>query len=106
MDESKKKELTAAIIERLKKVYDPEIPVNIYDLGMIYEIRVEDDAKVKIVMTLTSPNCPMVETLPEEVGESARAVPGITDAEVELTFDPPWDQSMMTPGALLELGLD
>jgi FeS assembly SUF system protein len=106
MDGSRKKALTAAIIEQLKKVYDPEIPVNIYDMGMIYEIRVADDAKVKIVMTLTSPNCPMIETLPEEVRESVMGVPGVADAGVELTFDPPWDQSMMTPGALLELGLD
>jgi FeS assembly SUF system protein len=93
------------IIEALKTVYDPEIPVNIYELGLIYKIDVEDDNTVKIEMTLTSPGCPVAGSLPGEVEEKVRAVEGVKDAEVEVVWDPPWNPSMMTEEAQLELGL-
>jgi FeS assembly SUF system protein len=89
----------------LKNIYDPEIPVNIYDLGLIYEIIVDEDQKVEIVMTLTAPNCPMVDELMAEINEKVRAVEGVTDLVINLTFDPPWDKSMMTEEAMLDLGL-
>ena len=93
------------IIEALKTVYDPEIPVNIYELGLIYRVDVEDDNAVKIEMTLTSPGCPVAGTLPGEVEEKVRAVEGVKDAEVEVVWDPPWNPSMMTEEAQLELGI-
>lgn len=93
-----------AIVEVLKTVYDPEIPVNIYELGLIYEIKVDDDHNAHILMTLTTPNCPVAESLPEEVREKVQGVGGIKDVEVELTFEPPWDKDMMSEAALLELG--
>lgn len=89
----------------LKTVYDPEIPVDIYELGMIYEINVDTEGKAKVVMTLTSPNCPVAESLPSEVQDKVAAVDGITSAEVELTFDPPWTKDMMSEEAQLELGM-
>jgi len=92
------------IIEELRLVFDPEIPVNIYDLGMIYEIEIKDSMEVKIVMTLTSPNCPEVESLPGEVRDRILKMDGVKDVEIELTFDPPWDQSMLSEEAKLELG--
>lgn len=91
------------IIEQIKTVYDPEIPVNIYDLGLIYEVTVED-ANAHILMTLTAPACPAAEILPEEVTQKAGEVDGIEEVEVELTFDPPWDKDMMSEEAQLELG--
>jgi len=97
--------LEGKIMLALKQIYDPEIPVNIYDLGLIYEIRVDDNAKGWITMTLTSPNCPVAETLPVEVQEAARDVEGILDAEVTLTFEPPWNKDMMTEEAMLDLGM-
>ena len=100
-----KKILEENIIAELKQVYDPEIPVNIYDIGLIYEINIDDDFNVKIIMTLTSPNCPVAEILPEEVKESIKAMNGVKDVEVELTFEPPWSQEMLTDEAKLELGL-
>lgn len=100
-----KKELHDTIIEKLKEVYDPEIPVSIYELGLVYEITVDDDFKARILMTLTAPNCPVAESLPQEVKETVLTVPGIIDAEVEITFDPPWDEDMMTEEAKLEMGL-
>ena len=93
------------IVKVLKTVYDPEIPVNIYDLGLIYEIDVRDEGKVRIVMTLTSPNCPVAESLPEEVYEKVLAVDGVNDVELHLTFDPPWTKDMLSEEAMLELGL-
>ncbi|HET6470120.1 MAG TPA: SUF system Fe-S cluster assembly protein [Geminicoccaceae bacterium] len=93
------------IIEVLRTVYDPEIPVNIYELGLIYKIDVEDDNRVKVDMTLTSPGCPVAGTLPGEVEEKVRGVEGVTDAEVEVVWDPPWNPSMMTEEAQLELGI-
>ncbi|MCK4638041.1 MAG: SUF system Fe-S cluster assembly protein [Bacteroidales bacterium] len=99
------KHLENKIIETLKTVFDPEISVNIYDLGLIYKINIDDDKNVKILMTLTSPNCPVAENLPVEVNEKIRVIEGINNAEVELTFEPPWNKEMMTETALLELGL-
>jgi len=93
-----------AIVEVLKTVYDPEIPVNIYELGLIYEIKVDDDHNAHVLMTLTTPNCPVAESLPEEVREKVEGVSGIKGVEVELTFEPPWDKDMMSEAALLELG--
>jgi FeS assembly SUF system protein len=92
------------IIERLKDVYDPEIPVNIYDLGLIYNVDVDENNKASIVMTLTAPGCPVADMLVEDVRQAALAVEDVTDADVELTFEPPWDKSMMSEEARLELG--
>ena len=98
-------QLGERIIEALKTVYDPEIPVNIYELGLIYKVDVEDDNTVKVEMTLTSPGCPVAGSLPGEVEEKVRAVEGVKDAEVEVVWDPPWNPSMMTEEAQLELGI-
>jgi len=92
------------IIDVLKEVYDPEIPVNIYEIGLIYEVNIDDDANVHIVMTLTSPMCPVAESLPPEVEEKVTAVDGVASAKVEVTWDPPWDPEMMSEAAKLELG--
>ena len=93
------------IIEEVKKVYDPEIPVNIYELGLIYEIKVEKDNNVKVKMTLTTPNCPVAESLPKEVKDSIMQVKEVNDVDLELVWDPPWDKSMMSEAAKLELNL-
>ena len=93
------------IVLTLKNIYDPEIPVNIYDLGLVYEIDVEPDGTANIQMTLTAPNCPMADQLLEEVNENVAKVEGITSVNVILTFDPPWDRSMMSEETLLDLGL-
>lgn len=98
-------ELKEKIIEELKTIYDPEIPVNIYDLGLIYDVRVDEENIAHITMTLTAPGCPVAGTLPGEVGDAAKKVEGINDAKVELTFDPPWDKQMMPEFVKLELGL-
>lgn len=92
------------IIERLKDVYDPEIPVNIYDLGLIYNVDVDDANQANIIMTLTSPGCPVADMLVEDVRQAALAVENVATVDVELTFDPPWDKSMMSEEARLELG--
>ncbi len=97
-----KKEL---IIEEIRKVYDPELPVNIYDLGLIYDIVVENEKSAKIKMTLTTPNCPVAESLPKEVKESAMQVEGIEEVDLELVWDPPWTKDMMSEAAKLELNL-
>ncbi len=96
--------IEANILQILKKIYDPEIPVNIYDLGLIYEVDVKDDGKTNIKMTLTAPNCPMADQLIEEVNDRVAQVDGVTEVDVNLTFDPPWDKSMMSEEAMLELG--
>lgn len=92
------------IIEAIKTVYDPEIPVNIYELGLIYEVNIGEHGKIDVLMTLTSPGCPAAGMLPGDVEEKVRSVKGTGDVKVEVTFDPPWDQSMMTDEAKLELG--
>jgi FeS assembly SUF system protein len=97
--------LESEIVNILKNVYDPEIPVNIYDLGLIYDIETDDNKKVVITMTLTAPNCPVADILPNEVKEKVNSIPGVTNVDVNLVFDPPWDQSMMSEEALLELGM-
>lgn len=92
------------VITVLRTIHDPEIPVNIYELGLIYEINISDDAHVRVLMTLTSPNCPVADSLPQEVKEKVARVKNVKSSEVELTFEPPWDQSMLTDEAKLELG--
>ena len=92
------------IIDEIRKIYDPEIPVNIYELGLIYDIEVSGK-KAKIKMTLTTPNCPVAESLPKEVKEGAMQVEGIEDVDLELVWDPPWNKDMMSEAAKLELNL-
>jgi len=97
--------LYESVIDALKEIYDPEIPVNIYDLGLIYSVEVAEDADVAIVMTLTTPHCPVAESMPGEVELRVGAVPGVRDAQVVITWDPPWDPSKMSDEARLELGM-
>ena len=99
------KELGEKIVRVLKTIYDPEIPVDIYELGLIYDVFVNEDSDVKILMTLTSPNCPVAETLPVEVEEKVKSIDMVKGAVVEITFDPPWTQDLMSEEAKLELGL-
>ena len=101
-----KKDLEEKIIMALKEIYDPEIPVNIYEIGLIYEIKVDDDFHVHIVMTLTTPNCPVAESLPSEVRQKVLEIDGVKDVDLELTFEPPWTMDMLSPEARLELGID
>jgi len=98
-------ELQEAVVAALKEIYDPEIPVNIYDLGLIYGVEVDDECDVVVNMTLTTPNCPVAESMPGEVELRAASVPGVRDAEVNLVWDPPWDPAKMTDEARLELGM-
>ena len=98
-------ELKDKIIEGIKKIYDPEIPVNIYDLGLIYDVKVENKNTAKVKMTLTSPNCPVAESLPKEVKDGIMQVEGIENVDLDLVWDPPWNQTMMTEAAKLELNL-
>ena len=98
-------ELKDKIIAEIKKIYDTEIPVNIYDLGLIYDIKVEDKNTAKIKMTLTSPNCPVAESLPKEVKDGIMQVEGIDNVDLDLVWDPPWNQTMMSEAAKLELNL-
>ncbi len=97
-------DLELQIVEALKTVYDPEIPINIYDLGLIYEIKVHDDRTIFIKMTLTAPNCPAAEMLPQQVEQAAASVPDVVDARVQLTFEPPFTPEMMSEEARLTLG--
>jgi len=92
------------IVRVLRNIYDPEIPVNIYDLGLIYEVSVQDNGKVDILMTLTAPGCPMVDELMQEIYEAVGKIEGVTHVNVKLTFNPPWNRDMMTDEAKLELG--
>jgi len=94
------------VVAAMRKVYDPEMPVNIYELGLIYGVEVSDEGNVAIQMTLTAPNCPVAGTLPGEVEKAVRAVPGVNDVKLELTFDPPWTKARMSEAAKLELGLE
>tara|TARA_Y100000590_G_scaffold266153_1_gene298945 strand:- start:257 stop:556 length:300 start_codon:yes stop_codon:yes gene_type:complete len=93
------------VIEEIKKIYDPEIPVNIYELGLIYDIDVDQKNNVKINMTLTSPNCPVAESLPKEVKDSVKEIKGVNEVDLELVWEPPWDKSMMSEAAKLELNI-
>lgn len=98
--------LYAAVISALKEVYDPEIPVNIYDLGLIYELTINKAREVSLLMTFTAPNCPMADQVMMEVQQGVESVPGVTKCTIELTFDPVWDRSMLSEEARVELGLD
>lgn len=93
------------IVTVLKTIYDPEIPVDIYELGLIYDVMVSEDNDIKILMTLTTPNCPVAESLPMEVEEKVKSMDEVKDCEVEITFDPPWTQDLMSEEAKLELGM-
>ena len=92
------------IVKELKQVFDPEIPVDVYELGLIYDLFINEDYEVKILMTLTSPNCPVAESLPKEVEDKVKSIDEVKDAEVEITFDPPWTKDLMSEEAKLELG--
>ncbi len=98
-------ELKNKIITEIKKIYDPEIPVNIYELGLIYNIQIDKENNVKVNMTLTTPNCPVAESLPKEVEDSIKEVEGVKKVDLDLVWDPPWDKSMMSESAKLELNL-
>lgn len=98
-------ELGDKIVKVIKTIFDPEIPVDIYELGLIYDVFVNEDYDVKVLMTLTTPNCPVAETLPLEVEEKVKSIKEVNDAEVEITFDPPWTQDLMSEEAKLELGM-
>lgn len=104
MPEINKQALEEKIIQTLKTIYDPEIPVDIFELGLIYEVGIDDDANVKIKMTLTSPACPVAGSLPPEVEQKIAAMPGIKSAKAEIVWNPPWDKDMMSEAAKLDLG--
>lgn len=104
MHNKKENNLKTKIISVLKKIYDPEISVDIYELGLIYDIKIYNYNKVKIIMTLTTPNCPVIESLPKIVEENIKSIKGIKVVEVILTFDPPWNKDFMSDEAKLELG--
>jgi FeS assembly SUF system protein len=98
-------QLETEIVKVLKTIFDPEIPVNIYDLGLVYDILIDDENNVRIVMTLTAPNCPIADQLLLDVKQRVNEIDGVKESEVDLVFDPPWDQTMMSEEALLELGM-
>ena len=98
-------ELKEKIIKEIKKIYDPEIPVTIYELGLIYDVKVEENNSVKVKMTLTTPNCPVAESLPKEVKDSIMEIKEVKNVDLELVWEPPWDKSMMSEAAKLELNL-
>lgn len=98
-------DLQASVVEALKSIYDPEIPVDIYELGLIYDVAISEDGDAVVTMTLTTPHCPVAESLPQEVELRVLSVPGVRDAEVKLVWDPPWDPSKMSDEARLELGM-
>jgi len=97
--------IEAQVLDTLRTCFDPEIPVNIYDLGLVYEVTVEEGGAVTIVMTLTSPHCPAVQSLPAEIEQKVRGVAGVTDVKIDLVWEPPWDQSKMSEAARLQLGM-
>lgn len=103
--EEQVQDLGNKIVEKLKTVYDPEIPVDIYELGLIYDVQVSTDGEVHILMTLTTPNCPVAETLPMEVEEKIKSIDGVSKAEVQITFEPSWEKDMMSEEAKFELGM-
>jgi FeS assembly SUF system protein len=98
--------LKEKIIEAIKTVYDPEIPINIWEVGLIYEVELDDDGRARVVMTLTSPHCPVAESLPLWVEDAVAKVEGVSSAEVEITWEPPWHPDMLSEAAKLELGFD
>ena len=98
-------ELGEKVVKVIKTIYDPEIPVDIYELGLIYDVMVSEDAEVKIIMTLTTPNCPVAESMPQEVKDKVAMIEMVKDVELELTFDPPWSQDLMSEEARFELGM-
>lgn len=100
-----KEELQTRVIEMLRTIYDPEIPVNIYDLGLVYELDVQQSGEVRVRMTLTTPNCPVAQSFPETVQEMLLCVPGVSDVQVELVWEPPWSREHMSEAARLQLGL-
>ena len=105
MTDKELEEIGDKIVRVLKTIYDPEIPVDIYELGLIYDVFVSEEYNAKILMTLTSPNCPVAESLPEDIEEKIKAIEEINSCEVEITFDPTWTQEMMSEEAKLELGM-
>ncbi|MEK9782551.1 MAG: SUF system Fe-S cluster assembly protein [Flavobacteriales bacterium] len=105
MTEESTTDLGEKIVRVLKTIYDPEIPVDIYELGLIYDVFVNEESEVKVLMTLTTPNCPVAETLPAEVEQKVASLKEVKSAEVEITFDPPWTQDLMSEEAKLELGM-
>lgn len=104
-DAIKKAQIEAQIVEALRTVHDPEIPVNVYDLGLIYEINQSDIGQVHIVMTLTNPNCPVADTMPLEVKNAVKNVDGVSEVTIDMVFEPEWSKDMMSEAAMLELGL-
>ncbi len=98
-------EIGENIITALKTVYDPEIPVDIYELGLIYDVQISDEGKVKVIMTLTTPNCPVAESMPAEVRQTVSEVEGVVEVDLELTFEPSWNKDMMSEEARFELGM-
>jgi len=105
LSKEQRTELEAQVVSRIKSVYDPEIPVDIYELGLIYKVEVDENAVAHVVMTLTTPNCPVADSLPMEVHQKSFEVEGIEDVNLELTFDPPWNEDMASELAQLQLGL-
>ena len=105
MNDEQMQSLGEQAVDVLRTIFDTEIPVDIYELGLIYDVQVSEDADIHILMTLTSPNCPVAETLPVEVQEKVRSLPDAKEVEVEITFDPPWTKDMMSEAARLELGM-
>ena len=105
MNDAEMQKVGDDIVDVLRSIFDPEIPVNIYELGLIYDVQVSSEGDVKILMTLTSPNCPVAESLPEEVKQKAGTIAEVNEVEVEITFDPPWTKEMMSEDARLELNI-
>ncbi len=105
MNDDQLQEIGEKIVAVLQSIYDPEIPVDIYELGLIYDVQVSNEGDAKILMTLTTPNCPVAESLPIEIQEKVKTIEEVRNAEVEITFDPPWEKDMMSEAAKLELGI-
>ncbi|MDT8346535.1 MAG: SUF system Fe-S cluster assembly protein [Flavobacteriaceae bacterium] len=105
MEQQQAQQIGEDVVRVLKTIFDPEIPVDIYELGLIYDVMVSEDRDIKILMTLTTPNCPVAETLPKEVEEKVKSLDDVKEVEVEITFDPPWSQDLMSDEAKLELGM-
>lgn len=105
LTEEQRKKLDENVVDVLKTCYDPEIPVNIYDLGLVYEHKVDENARVDVKMTLTSPSCPVAETMPPEIEEKLRGIPGVSDAKIEITWEPAWTPDAMSEAAKLQLNM-